>query len=224
MRPVAVGQQRRHGQGGTGVLRYVPVLDGEELVPVGDPPQLRAGGVDQSVVGDQPLLVERSVQDPHRLGARAGLPCEPGGGGGLAGQRRDRSLRVTGTGGPEKLFALGSLGADQTSPTGLEGTGVRGRHPGAPGAQGPYGPWHEVIEQRDVVVPMRLRRPPVLPPCRPPRRHVRRPRHRNGASCAVSALRPSPRTRTCPRGTGSVPHPPPGRSRRTSPLCRRGSG
>lgn len=222
-RGVAVGQECRHGQGGAGVLGHVAVLHGEELVPVGDPPQLGAGRVDQPVVGEQPLFVERAVQDPYRLGARSALAGEPPGAGGLSRKRRHRRPRGTQTGGPKQPFALGGLRPDQPLPTGPERTGVRGPHPGTPGPQRSYGPWHEVVEQRAVVAPMRLRRPPVLPPCRPPRRH--RLRHRNGVGGrGVSALPRSPRRRTGRPGSGSVPHPPPGRSRRTSPPCRTGSG
>lgn len=137
----AVG--REQGQDGGGEedgarrrLRSRRLLDHEDLPLVRHAPQLGAGGVDQAVVGDEPLLVERGGQDTHRLGAGARLAGQAAGAAGLARQLGHRRGQGAGAGGGEQGLAVRALRLQQGVPAGLQGGRVGGRGPPRPSRGG----------------------------------------------------------------------------------------
>ncbi len=141
------GEDRLRG-GGAGRGRG---LDQEDLPVVGDPPQLRPGGVEQAVVRYQPLPVVRPAQHPHRLRARPVLPVQPAGGGarvrGGAGQPGDGGTGGAGAGGYEQRRALVAKGPQQRGPAGPQRRRVRRRHPVPARPDRPDRPGHQLVER-----------------------------------------------------------------------------
>lgn len=127
---------------------HVPRLDDEHLPLVGDSPQLGASHIDQPVVGDEPLLVQRPVQHPDRCGTPPVLPDESASAGGLARQLADGTVRRTHPGAPEQRVALAGPGSHKNIPPRPEGGSIRGHHPVAPQPQRRRAPGHQLIEHR----------------------------------------------------------------------------